>query len=114
MICKELADYLRFLADKYENESFFDGDPSFSLKKYTSVADTECAAFIAAVLSFGRRDQFLKKIEYIFSWAILRNLEKFVPVYYKILKDVLKSSVFFEIVGIDFCIKKWYHSSVFY
>ena len=69
MICKELADYLRFLADKYENESFFDGDPSFSLKKYTSVADTECAAFIAAVLAFGRRDQFLKKIEYIFSLA---------------------------------------------
>ena len=69
MICKELADYLRFLADKYENESFFDGDPSFSLKKYTSVADTECAAFIAAVLAFGRRDQFLKKIEYIYSLA---------------------------------------------
>ena len=69
MVCKELADYLRFLADKYENESFFDGDPSFSLKKYSSITDTECAAFIAAVLAFGRRDQFLKKIEYIFSLA---------------------------------------------
>ena len=69
MVSKELADYLRTLAQKYETPSFTEGDPSFSLKRYNSTADTECAAFIAAVLAFGRRDQFLKKIEYICSLA---------------------------------------------
>ena len=33
------------------------------------MADVECSAFVAAVLAFGRRDQFLPKIERIFAEA---------------------------------------------
>ena len=69
MLTEPVKALLRQLADKYETPSFSDGDPSFVLKRYPYAADTECAALIAAVLSFGRREQFLKKIEYILSLA---------------------------------------------
>ena len=51
------------LAEKYETPSFAANDPSRVLRRYASRADTEAAAFIAAMLSFGRRDQFLQKID---------------------------------------------------
>ena len=69
MLTEAVKELLRQLADKYETPSFSDGDPSFVLKRYPHAADTECAALIAAALSFGRREQFLKKIEYILSLA---------------------------------------------
>jgi uncharacterized protein (TIGR02757 family) len=55
------------LADKYETCRFTEDDPSCVLRRYTGTADIEAAAFIAAVLSFGQRAQFMKKIEYILS-----------------------------------------------
>ncbi len=65
----ETARKLRELAERYETADFSDGDPSCVLKRYTAVADVECAAFIAAALAFGRRDQFLPKIASIFEEA---------------------------------------------
>lgn len=49
------------LADKYETSAFSMGDPSCVLRRYGQLRDTECAAFLMAVLSFGRRDQFLPR-----------------------------------------------------
>lgn len=66
---EDTTEKLRLLAEKYENDSFTDGDPSFVLKRYTSPADIECGGFISAVLAFGRRDQFIPKIEKILSSA---------------------------------------------
>lgn len=63
---------LRRLADKYETCCFVEGDPSCVLRKYPTTADTETAAFITAVLSFGRREQFMQKAGYIFSLSGLR------------------------------------------
>lgn len=60
---------LRSLADKYETCCFCDSDPSCVLHRYTDAADVETAAFIMAVLSFGRRDLFMKKADMIFSAA---------------------------------------------
>lgn len=68
-ISDELKEKIRNLAEKYENSAFTQGDPSCVLKRYNNIADTECAAFIAAVLAFGRRDAFLKKIDELLNTA---------------------------------------------
>ncbi len=65
----ELAAKLRALADTYENAGFMDGDPSMTLTRYKNQPDIEAAAFISAMLAFGRRDQFLKKTAFILSLA---------------------------------------------
>ena len=70
----ELQNKLRTLADKYECASFCDQDPSQFLKHYknvsdATVADTEAASFIAAMLAFGSRTQFIPKINEILQMA---------------------------------------------
>ena len=58
---------LQRLADKYEVSSFTDEDPSQFLRWYQpeagrgTVADVEAASFIAAMLAFGNRKQFIPK-----------------------------------------------------
>lgn len=62
---------LRSLADRYEVSSFCDEDPSQFLRWYQpadgrgTVADVEVASFIAAMLAFGNRKQFIPKIRQI-------------------------------------------------
>ena len=56
------------LADKYEVTSFCDQDPSQFLcwyKKSGTTADIETASFLAAMLAFGSRTQFIPKIKEI-------------------------------------------------
>ena len=68
---KELAAHLRELADKYEVASFCDEDPSQFLRWYDpasgrgTIADVEVASFIAAMLAFGNRKQFIPKVRQI-------------------------------------------------
>lgn len=62
---KSLCQKLRFLADKYETPSFTAGDPSFVLRHYGDPLDAEVVAFVCAMLSFGSRSQFLKKVNLI-------------------------------------------------
>ena len=69
VIDEQLKEYLKTLADKYENENFYNGDPSCILLRYQKIDDIECASFISAMLAFGRRDQFLKKIDFIMEKA---------------------------------------------
>ncbi len=66
MMEKEIREKLIYLADKYENPKFSNGDPSFILNEYQNIGDLESASFITAMLSFGQREQFLKKVHYIF------------------------------------------------
>ena len=71
----ELKEKLRKLADKYEVSSFCDADPSQFLRWYEpeagrgTVADVEAASFIAAMLAFGNRKQFIPKIRFILETA---------------------------------------------
>ena len=53
---------LKALAKKYETHSFIENDPSQFLYKFQNQQETEIISFIAAMLSFGKRDQFIKKI----------------------------------------------------
>lgn len=68
---EELKAKLRSLADKYEVRSFCDEDPSQFLRWYEpesgrgTIADVEVASFIAAMLAFGSRKQFIPKIRQI-------------------------------------------------
>ena len=57
------------LANKYEISEFVNEDPSQFLRWYSDVCDVEVASFIAAMLSFGNRKQFIPKIKSIFEKA---------------------------------------------
>ena len=72
---QELKTKLISLANKYEVRSFCDEDPSQFLRWYEPsagrgrIADVEAASFIAAMLAFGSRKQFIPKIRQILSLA---------------------------------------------
>lgn len=66
---EKLKNKLRELADKYEVASFCEADPSQFLRWYEpkkghgTIIDVEIASFIAAMLAFGSRKQFIPKIK---------------------------------------------------
>ena len=60
---------LQYLADKYECADFMAQDPSRVLQRYKKLQDLEVAAFISAMLAFGRRDLFLPKIDFLLDLA---------------------------------------------
>ena len=70
----DLKTRLQFLADKYETISFCDEDPSQFLRWYSCDdknlrCDVEAASFLAAMLAFGSRRQFIPKIAGILKTA---------------------------------------------
>ena len=90
---------LKALAEKYETHSFIENDPSQFLYIFQNQKDTEIISFIAAMLSFGKRDQFIKKINYIlekcedspYNWIKNKKfLENFIE------KDQTPSSTFYR------------------
>lgn len=68
---KELKEKLQKLALKYETPDFTLSDPSQFLRFYplSQKIEVECAAFIASMLSFGNRNQFIPKIQKILQYA---------------------------------------------
>ena len=68
-LSSELKETLQTLAQTYETADFLNDDPSRFLRWYSDQADVEAAAFIAAMLSFGSRKQFIPKIQEIFELA---------------------------------------------
>lgn len=68
-LTKTQKDNLINLADKYETKSFLEDDPSQFLYYYNTPEDIEVCAFIASLLSFGSRKQFIPKIKYIMEAA---------------------------------------------
>ena len=69
IIKPETKQLLFSLAKKYEVATFTKEDPSQFIRWYSSPEDVEVASFIAAMLSFGSRKQFIPKIRYIFELA---------------------------------------------
>ncbi|MCQ2585406.1 MAG: TIGR02757 family protein [Treponema sp.] len=53
------------LAKKYETTDFLMEDPSRFLRYYERTTDREVFSFVAAMLSFGNRKQFISKIQYL-------------------------------------------------
>ena len=77
MLTKKTADRLVYLADKYETKDFLTKDPSQFMHRYTDLAEMEIAAFLAANMAFGRRDQILSHTEAVLQ-AAGTNLLKWV------------------------------------
>lgn len=85
MIEKSLKDKIRFLAQKYENADFLKKDPSQFMHRFSDVQNQEAAAFIAANLAFGRREQILSHVEKILDaagsspvrWILSENYKDF-------------------------------------
>lgn len=75
------------LADKYETPEFIDGDPSWFMHQVSGRANQEVMGFIASVLSYGRRDQFMPKVGYLLDqsdseparWVASRAYRRCIP-----------------------------------
>lgn len=69
MLTEETAKRLTALADKYENKDFLPKDPSKFMHQYSDPKEQEIAAFLAANMAFGRRDQILSHTEEVLKAA---------------------------------------------
>ncbi len=58
---KRQSRVLRSYAEKYETASFIEGDPSWFMHQVSGMANQEVTAFIAACLSYGSREQFVRQ-----------------------------------------------------
>lgn len=84
-------------ADRYETESFLFDDPSWFMHHVTGRRNKEVTAFIASCLSYGAREMFIPKIEYLlrrangeldrwilsgeYNWDVPDNNESFYRLY---------------------------------
>jgi uncharacterized protein (TIGR02757 family) len=60
---------LHNLADRFETKDFLNGDPSWFMHQVSGDSNQELFAFIASSLSYGRRNLFFPKIQYILDAA---------------------------------------------
>lgn len=60
------AEELDKLAIKYETPDFIKDDPIQIVHKYSNKKDIELAGFIASLLAYGSRKQFIKKLNFLF------------------------------------------------
>ena len=58
---------LDILAKKYETPDFIKNDPVQFVHKYKNKKDIEIAGFIASLVSYGSREQFIKKLNQLFN-----------------------------------------------
>lgn len=66
---EKLKSQLKYLASKYETADFILSDPVQFAHRYKNPDDIETGSFIAAMLSFGSRKQFIPKIREILEMA---------------------------------------------
>ncbi len=67
---------------KYENKDFIKNDPIQFPHRYTTKEDVEISAFIASLFAFGRREQFIKKLNFLFGltqtpFELIKDFKKF-------------------------------------
>ena len=62
---KSLQNRLLTLANKYETSSFPNGDPSWFMHQVIGKKNQETIAFIASCLSYGSRQVFLPRVQYL-------------------------------------------------
>ena len=63
MIDNTICAMLREMAERYETVDFIVGDPSWWMHQVDGNRNREATAFVASVLSYGSRAQFMPKIE---------------------------------------------------
>lgn len=57
------------LVKKYETSDFIKSDPIQFPHRYKNKKDIEISAFISSLFAFGRREMFIKKLDYLFSFT---------------------------------------------
>lgn len=57
------------LVEKYETKDFIKDDPILFLHKFSTKKDIELAGFIASLVAYGSRQQFIKKLNQLFEIA---------------------------------------------
>ena len=70
------------LAQKYETPEFIKNDPIQIPHRYKEKNDIEISAFISSLFAFGKREQFIKKLDCLFSLCetpseIVRDYKKY-------------------------------------
>lgn len=60
---------LREMAERYETADFIIGDPSYWMHQVEGAENQEATAFVASVLSYGSRKQFMPKIGQLLEWS---------------------------------------------
>lgn len=65
MIEDAIKNRLRSLAEKYETENFLNGDPSWFMHQVEGRGNQEVMGFLASVFSYGRRELFFPKIQFM-------------------------------------------------
>ena len=65
----EIHNILAELAERYETPEFIVGDPSWWMHQVSGTANQEATAFVASVLSYGSRAQFMPKIGQLLEYA---------------------------------------------
>lgn len=65
MIPKATRQLLRDYAERYETPSFLIGDPSWFMHQVSGTVNQESMAFLASCLSYGSRQQFMPKIQWL-------------------------------------------------
>lgn len=84
---EELARLLRSMADRYETREFINGDPSWFMHQVAGRENQETIAFVASVLSYGRREQFMPRIGRIldhsegkpYQWVVEGRYRSLIP-----------------------------------
>lgn len=61
------ANDLDKLVEKYETPSFIKDDPVQFTHRFSSKKDAELAGFIASVIAYGSRKQFIQKLDFLFN-----------------------------------------------
>lgn len=69
MIDTNTRDLLRRLAERYETADFIKGDPSWWMHQVDGDHNREATAFVASILSYGSRSQFMPKIGHLLDLA---------------------------------------------
>lgn len=67
---------------KYETKNFIKSDPIQFPHRYQNKEDIEISAFISSLFAFGKRELFIKKLDYLFSLSqtpkeLISDFEKF-------------------------------------
>ena len=65
LLSPEKTALLHRLADAYETPSFINGDPSYFMHQVKGGLNQEATAWVASVLSYGNRRQFMPKIQHL-------------------------------------------------
>ena len=74
--------YLDNLVKKYETKSFISSDPIQFPHRYKDKTDIEIAGFISSLFSFGKREMFIKQLDFLFSLCetpqeLIKDYKKF-------------------------------------